>query len=218
MNFSKIVFCDFDGTITEGDSFVKMCQRFAPQSSRQILSAIYDRSLNLKVGAQQLLNSIESDRYSAIIDSTDSLSIRPGLRELLDFLAEHHIPFIVVSGGLRGMVEAVLNREIQGEPLIDKITAIYATDIDLSEKYLRGYSVMESDRELVAKAKIMSQYLANQTIAIGDSVTDISMALKADVVFARDRLIGYLEAEKKPYIPWNDFFDVRNYLQQIILS
>ncbi len=217
MNFSKIVFCDFDGTITDGDSFVQMLEEFAPSSSQEILSLIYNRTLSLKVGVQQLLNSIESDRYPAIIDSTASLSIRPGLRELLDFLAERQIPFIVVSGGLRGMVEAVLKRQIKEELLINKITAIYATDIDRSGKYLRGYSVIESDLELVAKAKIMAQYSANETIAIGDSVTDITMALKADLVFARDRLTGYLEAENKSYIAWNDFFDVRNYLQQVWL-
>ena len=40
------------------------------------------------------------------------------------------------------------------------------------------------------------------------------MALKADLVFARDRLIEYMEAENRPYIPWNNFFDIRNYLAQ----
>ncbi len=213
MNSDRIVFCDFDGTITNCDSFVKMLEEFAPKSSQQILSLIYDRTLTLKEGVQQLLNSIESDRYQQIIDSTASLSIRPGFLELLDFLACHQIPLIVVSGGLRGMVEAVLQRQIDGQPLSEKVTAIYATDIDFSGKYLQGYSAIDSDCELVAKAKIMAQYRACQTIAIGDSVTDISMALKADLVFARDRLITYLEAENKPYIPWNDFFDVRDYLK-----
>ena len=213
MNSNRIVFCDFDGTITICDSFVKMLEEFAPKSSQQILSLIYDRTITLKVGVQQILNSIESDRYQQMIDSTASLSIRPGFVELLDFLACDRIPLIVVSGGLRGMVEAVLKRQIDGQPLIEKVTAIYAADIDFSGKYLQAYSAIESDRELVAKAKIMAQYPATETIAIGDSVTDISMALEADLVFARDRLITYLEAENKPYISWNDFFDVRDYLK-----
>jgi 2-hydroxy-3-keto-5-methylthiopentenyl-1-phosphate phosphatase len=40
------------------------------------------------------------------------------------------------------------------------------------------------------------------------------MALTAPVVFARDRLIQYLDKQNKPYIPWNDFFDVRAQLSQ----
>ncbi len=218
MNSKRIVFCDFDGTIINGDSFVKMLEEFAPKSSQQILSLIYDRTITLKAGVQQLLNSIESDRYQQIIDSSASLSIRPGFLELLDFLACHQIPFIVVSGGLRGIVESVLQRQINGQPLMEKVTAIYAAEIDFSGKYLQGYSAIESDGELVAKAKIMAQYPASQTIAIGDSVTDINMALKADLVFARDRLIQYLEAENKPYLPWNDFFDVRDFLKAGMLK
>ena len=132
-----MVFCDFDGTITNGDSFVKMLQEFAPQSSQQILSLIYDRSLTLKEGVKQLLNTIKSDRYQRIIDSTADLSIRPGLSELLDFLTSHHIPLIVVSGGLRDMVEAVLKREVNQQPLIDRVAAIYAADIDCSSEYYK---------------------------------------------------------------------------------
>jgi 2-hydroxy-3-keto-5-methylthiopentenyl-1-phosphate phosphatase len=40
------------------------------------------------------------------------------------------------------------------------------------------------------------------------------MALHAPVVFARDRLIHYLDENGHPYIPWNDFFDVREQLFQ----
>jgi 2-hydroxy-3-keto-5-methylthiopentenyl-1-phosphate phosphatase len=58
----------------------------------------------------------------------------------------------------------------------------------------------------------MQQYPATKTIAIGDSVTDINMALQADLVFARDRLVEYLETEGKAYLPWQDFRDVRDYL------
>jgi 2-hydroxy-3-keto-5-methylthiopentenyl-1-phosphate phosphatase len=38
------------------------------------------------------------------------------------------------------------------------------------------------------------------------------MARRADLVFARDRLIDYLQAENQPYIPWDNFFEIREYL------
>jgi 2-hydroxy-3-keto-5-methylthiopentenyl-1-phosphate phosphatase len=101
-----------------------------------------------------------------------------------------------------------------------QITAIYAAEIDTSSEYLRVYSNLENDFELVAKVQAMAKYSATETIAIGDSVTDINMALQADLVFAGDalragcanRLSEYLEAEKKPYIRWHNFLDVRDYL------
>ncbi|MBE9012307.1 hypothetical protein IQ250_19090, partial [Pseudanabaenaceae cyanobacterium LEGE 13415] len=79
-------------------------------------------------------------------------------------------------------------------------------------------SKYESGTELVAKAKIMAEYPADQTIAIGDSITDLNMALSASIVFARSPLTRYLEERHKPYIDWNDFFDVRDCMKDQILS
>lgn len=47
---------------------------------------------------------------------------------------------------------------------------------------------------------------------VGDSVTDINMSLAADLVFARDPLKQYLDAENKPYVQCHDFWEIRDYL------
>ncbi|MFM7449190.1 MAG: hypothetical protein ACKO24_11395 [Leptolyngbyaceae cyanobacterium] len=46
--------------------------------------------------------------------------------------------------------------------------------------------------------------------------TDLNMALYAPTVFARDRLAEYLNQHQTPYIPWNDFFDVRDRLPHLL--
>jgi len=208
MKPKRIVFCDFDGTITANETFVSMLKEFAPDSSAQLLPLIYNRQLTLKAGVRQMLESIPSHCYQQIIDRTASQRIRLGLKEFLEFLNSLNIPFVVISGGLTDMVKAVLQHQL----LMTQVTAIYAAEIDSSSEYLRVYSDLENDIELVAKVQAMAKYSATETIAIGDSVTDINMALQADLVFARDRLIEYLEAEKKPYIRWHNFLDVRDYL------
>ena len=38
------------------------------------------------------------------------------------------------------------------------------------------------------------------------------MALAADLVFTCDRLQGYSDAEKKSYIQWQDFLNIRDRL------
>jgi 2-hydroxy-3-keto-5-methylthiopentenyl-1-phosphate phosphatase len=204
----SIVFCDFDGTITAIETFVGMLKEFAPELSAQLLPEMYARRLTLREGVKQLLESIPSDRYPEIISYAASNPIRPGLEELINFLNVRGVPFIVISGGLRDMVETVLDRQ----QLIEKVDSIYAVDIDTRSDRLQVHSDFEGNTELVAKVKVMEQYFISEKIAIGDSVTDINMALAADLVFARDRLVDYLEAENKPYIPWNDFLDIRDYL------
>jgi 2-hydroxy-3-keto-5-methylthiopentenyl-1-phosphate phosphatase len=205
---SKIVFCDFDGTITAVETFAGMLKEFAPHLSAQIMPQMYARTLSLRRGVRQLLESIPSQKYADILAYAESKPIRPGLAELLAFLQEQSIPFIIISGGIQGMIETVLKRE----GLLDKVTAIYGVNLHTQGEYLQVHSDWENETELVAKALIMAKYSGVETIAIGDSVTDITMARRADLVFARDRLIDYLQAENQPYIPWDNFFEIREYL------
>jgi 2-hydroxy-3-keto-5-methylthiopentenyl-1-phosphate phosphatase len=208
--YKRVVFCDFDGTITAIETFAGMLKEFAPDLSAKLMPQMYDRTLTLREGVRQLLESIPSSRYSEILAYAADKPIRPGLEALLDFLDTQNIPFIIISGGIWGMVKEVLSRH----GVLERVTAISAVEIDTRQEYLKVYSDYEGDTELVAKVQVMAKYPAQETIAIGDSLTDINMALKADLVFARDRLIDYLESENKPYIPWNDFFEIRDRLAE----
>ena len=173
----RIVFCDFDGTITAEETFVAVLKRFAPDLAAQLIPQMYARQLTLRQGVRQILESIPSSSYPEIIEFTKPQKIRPGFQELLDWLESEKVPIVVISGGLRGMVEVVLG--------------------------------------LVNKVQVMAQYSDVEKIAIGDSITDFNMALETPIVFARDRLAQYLDEQQKPYIPWNDFFQVRDYLKQL---
>lgn len=208
MKPSRVVFCDFDGTITSRDTFVSMLEEFAPEIAKKLLPAIFRREITLKQGIHQTFGSISAIHYPEIIEYMAHQPIRPGLLKFLEFLARVKVPFVIVSGGLTDMVSAVLKRQ----QLIDYVAAIYAGEVDTTGKFLRAYSTIESDSEFVAKARAMAKYPAVEKIAIGDSVTDINMALSADLVFARDRLIQYLDTENKPYIQWENFYDIQNYL------
>jgi len=212
---NRVVFCDFDGTITAVETFVGMLKQFAPELSAQIMPQLYSMKLTLREGVRQMLESIPSASYPDIIAYAQSKSIRPGLEQLLDFLETQNVPFIVVSGGLRCMVETVLSQGSRGKKsLLERVATIYAVDVETTGNFLKVTSEFEGDTELVSKVRVMAQHPAQEQIAIGDSVTDFNMSLKAPVVFARDRLSKYLDERQKPYIPWDDFFDVQQQLSQ----
>jgi 2-hydroxy-3-keto-5-methylthiopentenyl-1-phosphate phosphatase len=209
---AKIVFCDFDGTITAVETFVGMLKEFAPEMSAQVMPELYARKLSLREGVRQMLESIPSARYPDIISYAKDQPIRPGLPELLDFLELKQIPFVIISGGIKNMIIDCLKHH----NLLTRVKAVVGMDLDSSQEYLRVNSAFESESELVAKVQVMATYPTKKSIAIGDSITDLNMALNADLVFARDRLIEYLKAENKPYITWENFFDIRDYLASMI--
>jgi 2-hydroxy-3-keto-5-methylthiopentenyl-1-phosphate phosphatase len=202
----RIVFCDFDGTITVEETFVAILKKFAPELSAKLIPEMYAQRLTLREGVREILQSIPSSSYGEILEFTRKQPMRPGFLELLDFLDFQGVPLVVVSGGLRGVVEVVLGATQQ------RVHAIHAVDVDTTGSLLKVHSDYEGETELVAKVQVMAEYPANEKIAIGDSLTDFNMGLEASLVFARDRLAEYLNQYQKPYIHWNDFSDIRDYL------
>lgn len=204
----RVVFCDFDGTITVEETFVAMLKHFAPQLSSELMPEMYAGRLSLRSGVRQLLESIPSECYGEIIESSRHKVMRSGLVELLDFLDTKGVHFVIVSGGLRIMVETIMG------DLVDRAQAIYAVDVDATGARFQVNSPFEGDTELVSKVRVMEQYAAEEQVAIGDSVTDFNMALQASSVFARDRLAEYLDEQQKPYTKWDNFFDILDNLSQ----
>ena len=205
-----IVFCDFDGTITLEDTFVSLLKQLNPEASAEIIPKLYNRTLTLREGAKQLLESVPSKCYPEMIEFSRRQAIRPGFVEFIDFLDSQNISMVVVSGGIKPMVETVLG------PLAKRVVGIYAVDLDSSGSHWQVNSQFEAGTELVAKVKVMDFYPNPEKIAIGDSVTDLNMAKTASLVFAREPLSNYLKEKNKPFIPWGDFFDVRDYLKQYL--
>ncbi len=91
--FSQVVFCDFDGTITAVETFAGMLIEFAPELSAAILPQIYTKEITLREGIKKILASIPSSVYPEIIDYVANKPVRPGLKELIDFLEQKAIPF-----------------------------------------------------------------------------------------------------------------------------
>ena len=209
MTSARAIFCDFDGTITQSETFVDMLQTFAPEQASRIIPQIHDLSLSLHEGVTTMLQAIPSDRYEAAIAHADPVQIRPGFAELVEAARAHEVPFIVVSGGLYDMVVRKLG------PLADRVTAVYAVHIDTSGPNLAVRSPFSDGKELVAKVEVMREHPARERVAIGDSTTDLQMSLVAERVFARRRLCDYLDERGKPYVRWQDFHDIHRHLSAL---
>ncbi|MFZ0611384.1 MAG: HAD-IB family phosphatase [Desulfobacterales bacterium] len=206
--YKRIVFCDFDGTITAEETFVAMLKHFAAKPYDEMEKLLVEGRVTLRQAVRSLVESIPSVRYPHIIEFVKDKPIRPGFPELLDFLYFHGVPLVVISGGLMGSVAVKL------APFEHRIHAMYAAEVDADKEFLRVHSIFESDTELVAKTRVMELYPCEQSIVIGDGITDLNGAMAADLVFARDGLCRYLAKKSRPFIRWEDFFDVCNHLSK----
>ncbi|MGM0453825.1 MAG: HAD-IB family phosphatase [Thermodesulfobacteriota bacterium] len=201
------VFSDFDGTITAQESLEAVFQYFLPGQWEPVKARLLAGQTTLREGVRGLIEAIPARRYPEILEFVSEIPVRPGLAEFLDFLDEHDIPFVVVSGGIRGMVETGLGH------LVDRVERIVAVDVDTGGPYLKVRSDYENGDELVAKRDVMAEFDAARRVVIGDGVTDFNMVKDADLVFARDSLAHYLDGMNVSYEKWGDFVDVKNRLR-----
>jgi 2-hydroxy-3-keto-5-methylthiopentenyl-1-phosphate phosphatase len=202
------VFCDFDGTITAEESLQAVLEHFLPQEWQRMKTRLESGAVTLRAGVREMLESISSDQYPDTLDFVRQIPLRPGFVELLAFLRARAVPFVVVSGGVRGMVEAGLG------DLTRHVDEIFAVDVDDTGPFLKVHSGFEGGDELVAKAAVMDRFDTDFRVVIGDGMTDHNMARHGDLVFARGRLVRYLEKHNIDHVPWKDFHDVRKVLEK----
>ncbi len=202
------VFCDFDGTITSRESLQAVFEHFVPDKWKDMKQKLASGDVTLRRGVREMLESIPSGRYREVLSFVGSIPLRPGFEEFLDFLEYCGIPFVIVSGGVRAMVDAGLG------PLNRRVHRVFAADVDDSGPYLKVHSKFEGGTELVAKAEGMNLFDAEPRIVIGDGMTDYNMARNGDMVFARGRLARYLEKAGIGWIRWEDFTDIEKELKQ----
>lgn len=204
--YPRAIFCDFDGTISAGETFVHVLKTYAPEASARLIPRIHAFEVSLRDGVTQMLQTIPSAVYDEAIESADDVPLRDGLAEIVDWSAAHNIPFVVVSGGLEDMVRRKLG------PLADRVTAVHAVGIDTSGPNWRVVSPWADEVELVAKVRVMNHHKAQERVAIGDSTTDVRMSTVAEIVFARDRLCSQLDERGVAYRRWTDFHEIRRQL------
>jgi 2-hydroxy-3-keto-5-methylthiopentenyl-1-phosphate phosphatase len=207
-----IVFCDFDGTITQEDTFVAVANQLVPEVWGPLQAQLYAFEITLHEAVSRMVAAIPARHYPAIVAAAKCYGLRSGFGEFVQFLQGVAVPLVVVSGGLQDVVEAALEDYRPG------IKGIHAAQIDSSGEFLRIHSAYESASEMVAKARVMADYVppggSLEAVLIGDSITDLELALQVPLVFARDRLAQYLRERDRPYVPWQDFGDVQAYLSE----
>ncbi|WP_026692253.1 2-hydroxy-3-keto-5-methylthiopentenyl-1-phosphate phosphatase [Peribacillus kribbensis] len=203
-----IIFCDFDGTITNSDNIISIMKAFGPEGWESLKDQVLNKEIPISEGVGKMFSLLKSSQKQEIIDfAVNHSEIRQGFKEFVDFAEEHRIPFFVVSGGIDFFVEPMLKDFIPMEK-------VYCNKGNFNNEFIQIEWPHSCD-ELChnncgcCKPSIMrsigSRY--DYKIVIGDSITDLEAAKKADLVIARDFLIEKCQEEGIPYKPFSTFND-----------
>lgn len=211
-----IIFCDFDGTITNTDNIIAIMKRFAPQGWEEIKDDILSQRLTIKDGVSQLFSLLPSNMRDEI--TTFILShavIRDGFKEFVDYTKQRDIPLFIISGGIEFFVEPLLDGLIPTEN-------IYCNGSDFSKEHIQILWPHSCDEHcengcgcckptLIRKLANMDDY----KIVIGDSITDLQAAKLADHVIARDFLLEKCKELDLRHSAFATFYDVIDILEGV---
>ncbi|MBD2861230.1 2-hydroxy-3-keto-5-methylthiopentenyl-1-phosphate phosphatase [Paenibacillus oceani] len=212
-----IIFCDFDGTITESDNIVAIMKHFNPPGWEPLVEQVVNRTMSIREGVGRMFDLLPSSAKAEVAQYVfDTAKIRAGFPDLLDYCDRADIEFLVTSGGIDFFLLPLL------EPFPIEEDRIYCNASDFTGERIRIVWPHPCDDEChtdcgMCKTTVIRRYPKENyfRILIGDSVTDFEGAKLADLVFARSHLITKSEELGLPYVPFETFHDVVRHLNTI---
>ncbi|MCR8842910.1 2-hydroxy-3-keto-5-methylthiopentenyl-1-phosphate phosphatase [Paenibacillus sp. SC116] len=216
----KVIFCDFDGTITANDNIVALIKHFNPEGWRDIVEDVLAERITIRDGVGQMFALLPASMKEQVVhQAIDQAVIRPGFKEFLTFCKQNEIEFYVTSGGIDFFVYPLL------EPFDIPHDHIYCNGSDFSGECIRitwPHACQEpcTNDCGMCKTTIVRQFPAEQyeRIVIGDSVTDFAAAKLVEFVYARAQLVDKCEELGLAHATFDTFYDIIEHLSGSIVS
>jgi 2,3-diketo-5-methylthio-1-phosphopentane phosphatase len=200
------IFCDFDGTITDRDTIAFLTESFgAGEEFREsILEEIVSERVSVFEAVKRELATVTATWEEAVVALREHVRIDPAFVDFADWCRAKEIPLIVVSSGMRPVVELYL---------ADFALPLYAHPVDARPEgwlYRRDPSC--------DKKRLLERCAGRETLVyIGDGTSDVVAIPYADVLFAKTGryLAGHCARHGIPFHPFRDFRDVRRELERL---
>ncbi len=210
-----VICSDFDGTICVPDSSDFLLSRFASTEWKALEDLTWAGTMTERESYQRqiaLLNVPWPEARAALLEG---VQIRPGFREFVTWTQARKIPFVILSSGLRPLIEALLQQAGIQDVRVESHD-LRMTD-NRWEVILHGGARLEEHCSHCKCAHLVDYHAdGRRVIYIGDSFTDLCPSRHADVLFATDRLAESCEQSGLPFFPFTTFHDVRQRLDTLL--
>ena len=211
-----IIFCDFDGTITKSDNIISIMKQFAPPEWEKVKDDILSQKVSIQEGVTTLFSLLPSSKQKEITDFIiQKAEIREGFADFISFVKESGIKLYIVSGGIDFFVLPILKGFVEEELLFCNESDFTGDNINIIWPHRCDEYCTKNCG--CCKPSLMRR-LANEedeTIVIGDSITDLQAAKIADKVIARDFLKDTCKELNIHFEPFETFYDVIEILKRL---
>lgn len=204
-----ILFVDFDNTISHGDVLDSVIETFSRTTQwikwekewrENRMSSL--ECLRLQVG------DLEVDR-DTLLEYVRRAEIDPSFVDLQKWAAATNTELVIVSDNFEIILREIFRRhEIVAPPIFANTLTFEETRLVPSFPYRSATCA----RCAHCKASHFGRYNGYRKLYVGDGLSDVCPAIRADQVFAKDSLATYLVGQGKPFIRFEKLGDVVNWL------
>lgn len=223
-----IVFTDFDGTVTLQDSndYLTETIGFGRPARLAVNDLILNGTKSFRQGFQEMLDSVTTPLPECIDILLKNIDLDPGFVDFYHWCKSQSIPIVVVSSGMKPIIEALLEKLVGKEAL--STIEILSNDIKLDSSsdswdiIFRDDSSFGHDKSLSIRNYLAEKGYNSTNVPLmfysGDGVSDISAAKETNLLLAKHGkdLIIYCKRDGIPYTEFNDFKDIHRKIEAIM--
>ncbi|BGO93971.1 hypothetical protein NBRC10512_005222 [Rhodotorula toruloides] len=225
-----LLFSDFDGTITLRDSNDCATDElgFGVERRRELNVEILNGQKTFRDAFAEMLESVwkNGHQFEDVKQYlVKHISLDPGFKSCFQWCEGHDVPVIIVSSGMKPIIEAVLTNLV-GEKDAANIDII-SNDVEVAAdgawkiKYRHPESGFGHDK---SKATAPYRDLPHRPTILfcGDGVSDLSAAKAADLLFVKvvpghtNDLAVHCDREKIPYVAIEHFEQVKEVVARLV--
>ena len=208
-----VVFFDFDNTITPFDVFDDMVARFS-KDDRWV--ALEDRWEKGEIGSRQCLKGqlagVKAEK-SMLLNYLAGISIDPYFKKIVAFLRKKGIKVFILSDNFDFFLKRILKRHG-----ITKVPVYCNRARFIKKCFSPSFPYVSKKCPTCAHCKTKN-LLANTRrdsiiFFIGDGRSDICPAKKADLVFAKGKLLEFCRKERIPHLAHRNLKQVYDYFKR----
>lgn len=220
VSLKPVIFCDFDGTITQLDVTDEILAQLAHPSWREVEQEWACGSIGSRECLERQMALVEASA-AELNGLIDAVPIDPHFSSLLRLVEAGRLPFYVLSDGFDYVIRRVLKRAgING--CLRNGTHLFASALRVEGRRLLTsfpHSALPCKHGCATcKAEIMRRLNGGRhpVVFIGDGLSDRFAVEEADVVFAKRQLLAYCREKGITCHPFETFAEVETALKELL--
>ena len=204
-----VLFIDFDNTISLGDVLDGVIEKFSRTTQwQQSQTEWREGRISTLECLKQQMGDLAVDE-ATLLQYVRRVQIDPDFVRLQRWAAETGTELIIVSDNFAPILNEILrHHDIVAPPVY--ANALTFTDGEIIPSF--PFQSPHCLRCAHCKSTHFARYEGYRTIYVGDGLSDTCPAVRADLVFAKDSLASFLDAQGRPYVPFRSLGEVTDLL------